>query len=127
SLTDAVPICPGRRPLKAIPGVAIEGNRVGFTPENMDSFETLDSDYKADRGCRGVGRLLWLKAFDRVAVSSAYENSDGELCGRRFRFSEDREVEQDGESEGLTEPGAVVRLDGFKESYQQAAAKTDRK
>lgn len=90
----------------------------------MDSFETLDSDYKADRGCRGVGRLLWLKAFDRVAVSSAYENSDGELCGRRFRFSEDREVEQDGESEGLTEPGAVVRLDGFKESYQQAAAKT---
>lgn len=97
---------------------------MGFTPENMDSFETLDSDYKADRGCRGVGRLLWLKAFDRVAVSSAYENSDGELCGRRFRFSEEREIEQDGESEGLTEPGAVVRLDGFKESYQQAAAKT---
>ncbi|WP_061211766.1 ATP-binding protein [Dermabacter hominis] len=121
---DLGPAGPGRTPQKAITGFAIEDNGVGFTPENMDSFETLDTDYKAELGCRGVGRLLWLKAFDRVVVSSAYKNSDGELCGRRFRFSMDREVEHGGEPEGLTEPGAVVRLDGFKESYQQAAAKT---
>ena len=46
------------------------------------------------------------------------------LRGRRFRFSEDREVEQDGEPDDLTDLGSVVRLDGFKETYQQAAAKT---
>ena len=39
----------------------------------MKSFLTLDSDYKADKGGRGVGRLLWLKAFRKVNVSSIYK------------------------------------------------------
>jgi hypothetical protein len=77
---------------------------VGFTPQNMSSFETLDSDFKADLGCRGVGRLLWLKAFDRVSVRSAYEDEAGDLRGREFRFS----VEHDGRAEGFARPGAVV-------------------
>ncbi|WP_240330510.1 hypothetical protein [Streptomyces sp. CB09001] len=51
---------PGRAALKPIVGFSVEDNGVGFTPENMTSFETLDSDHKADMGCRGVGRLLWL-------------------------------------------------------------------
>ncbi|MBT2430185.1 ATP-binding protein, partial [Streptomyces sp. ISL-112] len=51
---------PGRAALKRIVGFSVEDNGVGFTPENMTSFETLDSDHKADMGCRGVGRLLWL-------------------------------------------------------------------
>jgi hypothetical protein len=37
----------------------------------MPSFETFDSDLEIDLGCRGVGRLLWLKAFDKVSVRSA--------------------------------------------------------
>ncbi|MGW1138936.1 hypothetical protein [Streptomyces zhihengii] len=52
---------PGRVALKPIVGFSVEDNGVGFTPENMTSFETLDSDHKAGMGCRGVGRLLWLK------------------------------------------------------------------
>ncbi|WP_163370861.1 hypothetical protein [Endozoicomonas acroporae] len=39
-------------------------NGVGFNDANIASFETLDSDHKIDKGCRGIGRLLWLKAFD---------------------------------------------------------------
>lgn len=115
---------PGRTALKPIVGLAVEDNGVGFTPENMASFETLDTDFKSELGCRGVGRLLWLKAFDRVVVRSAYDDGAGELRGRQFRFSEDREVEQDGEPGGFTEPGSVIRLDGFKESFQPSAAKT---
>src|SRR5205823_2366037 len=34
---------------------------LGFTEENMVSFETSDSRHKADIGGKGVGRLLWLK------------------------------------------------------------------
>lgn len=114
---------PGRAPLKPIVGFTVEDNGVGFTPANMASFETLDTDYKADIGCRGVGRLLWLKAFDRVAVRSAYRDSDGELRGRLFRFSIDREVEHDEAPDGFAHPGAVVNLDGFKKSFQEPAPK----
>src|SRR5512146_3192459 len=39
----------------------------------MKSFETLNTDYQANLGCRGVGRLLWLKAFDKVSVGSGAE------------------------------------------------------
>jgi hypothetical protein len=122
---DFGPTSHGRAPLEPIVGFSIEDNGVGFTPENMESFETLDSTHKEGLGCRGVGRLLWLKAFDRVFVSSAYHIAAGELRGVRFRFSTTRDVEQLGVELGaFDEAGAVVHLDGFAEAYQKNAAKT---
>lgn len=114
---------PGRAPMKPIVGFTVEDDGVGFTAQNMSSFETLDSDFKSDLGCRGVGRLLWLKAFDKVSVRSAYEDEGGNLRGRQFRFSVEHEVEHDGEVDGFTRAGAVVSLDGFKTSFQQHAPK----
>lgn len=115
---------PGRAALKPIVGFSVEDNGVGFTPENMTSFETLDSDHKAAIGCRGVGRLLWLKAFDKVSIRSAYQDQAGDLHQRQFRFSVEREVEQDGEPDNFGDSGTIVSLDGFKDSFQQNAAKT---
>ncbi|WP_219500132.1 hypothetical protein [Nonomuraea ceibae] len=120
---DFGPVGPGRAPMKPIIGFTVADDGVGFTAQNMSSFETLDSDFKSDLGCRGIGRLLWLKAFDRVSVRSAYEDEDGKLRGRQFKFSVEREVEHDGGTDGFARPGAVVRLDGFKESFQQHAPK----
>lgn len=120
---DFGPAGPGRAPMKPIVGFTIKDDGVGFTSANLSSFETLDSDYKSDLGCRGVGRLLWLKAFDRVSVRSAYEDESGTLRGRQFRFSIDREVEDDGDADGLGQPGAEVHLDGFKKAFQQYAPK----
>lgn len=121
---DLGPAGPGRVALKPIVGFSVEDNGVGFTPENMTSFETLDSDHKAAVGCRGVGRLLWLKAFDRVSIRSAYEDEDGVLHGRQFRFSVEGEVEPDGEADDLGDVGTIVSLDGFKKPFQQSAAKS---
>jgi hypothetical protein len=90
----------------------------------MISFETLDSDYKATMGCRGVGRLLWLKAFDKVSVRSAYRDKDGGLHARQFRFSVAREVEHDDAPDGFTDTGTVVTLDGFKDAFRKNAPKT---
>ncbi|MFD5983615.1 hypothetical protein [Streptomyces cyaneofuscatus] len=84
----------------------------------------MDSDHKADMGCRGVGRLLWLKAFDRVTIRSAYEDEAGRLDGRQFHFSVQGEVELDPEAELPAEVGAAVSLDGFKKPYQQSALKS---
>jgi hypothetical protein len=115
---------PGRVPLKPIAGFLVEDNGVGFTPGNMKSFETLDSDYKADMGCRGVGRLLWLKAFDRISVRSAYRDESGDLHARNFRFSVDREVEHLESTEDFDETGTSVHLDGFKNAFRRNAPKT---
>src|SRR5690554_6790335 len=114
---------PGRAPLKTIRGFTVEDNGVGFTSENMESFETLDSDFKSDIGCRGVGRLLWLKAFDRISIGSAYRDTGGELRGREFKFSIAREVEHEGDGQGFKRPGSVVNLDGFRKAFQQSAPK----
>lgn len=51
-------------------GFRVVDNGVGFDSKNYVSFETLDSEHKAAQGCRGVGRLLWLKAFDKVYVDT---------------------------------------------------------
>lgn len=121
---DFEPAGPGRAALKPITGFVIEDNGVGFTPDNMVSFETLDTDYKASLGCRGVGRLLWLKAFDKVSVRSAYLAEDGQLSTRQFRFSIVGEVEHTEAPNNLNEPGTAVHLDGFKETFQKHAPKS---
>lgn len=118
------PAGPGRSALQPIVGFTVEDNGVGFTQENMDSFETLDSDYKAADGCRGVGRLLWLKAFERVSVLSGYEDVSGALRGRQFRFSVERDVEQIEPPDRLDDAGTVVELGRFKTAYQRSAPKT---
>ncbi|MFG2042138.1 ATP-binding protein [Dactylosporangium sp. NPDC048998] len=121
---DFGPSGPGRLALKPIVGFAVEDNGVGFTPDNMGSFEMLDSDYKAEMGCRGVGRLLWLKAFDRISIRSAYNDEDGDLRTRQFRFSVDREVEHIEQPTGFSDTGTAVHLDGFKSEFQRHAPKT---
>lgn len=115
---------PGRAPLKPIVGFTVEDNGVGFTPDNMSAFETLDTDFKASLGCRGVGRLLWLKAFDRVSVRSTYLANDGALQTRQFKFSIAGEVEHAEASDGFSEPGTVVHLAGFKDTFQRGAPKS---
>ena len=37
-----------------ITGFVVIDNGVGFHDGNMDSFKTLDSEYKSAQGCRGV-------------------------------------------------------------------------
>ena len=113
----------GRSQSRPIVGFTIQDNGVGFTPDNMSSFETLDSNFKAGFGCRGVGRLLWLKAFEHVEVASAYRDG-GSIRGRRFKFSVSREVEQEEAPRNLTDTGSTVALIGFKDDYRKSAAKT---
>src|SRR2546425_10254014 len=50
----------------------IEDNGIGFTEANFVSFDTMDSRAKAFRGGKGIGRLLWLKAFDHAEIDSIY-------------------------------------------------------
>ena len=105
-------------------GFRIYDNGVGFNDENMTSFETLDSEHKAHKGCRGVGRLLWLKAFDKIEINSCFKEETG-LKSRSFKFDVVNGVSgpvDENVSDG--DVTTVVYLSGFKKDYQEAASKT---
>lgn len=71
-----------------IESISITDNGEGFTDENFESFGMMDTDQKADRfGCKGIGRFLWLKAFQKVTVDSIYRTPNGEKYFRHFNFS----------------------------------------
>ncbi|WP_306203805.1 hypothetical protein [Actinoplanes sp. RD1] len=115
----------GPLPQEPIRSFRIEDNGIGFDRDNMASFETLDSEYKADQGCRGVGRLLWLKAFDTVEITSVFRSASGRCLRRSFSFTAAQGVsgsEPTGTEEAQT--GATVTLAGFRPSYRDASAKT---
>jgi hypothetical protein len=57
-----------------ITGFTIEDNGAGFSDKNIESFNTLDSDHKIDKGCKGIGRLLWLKAISKVEIYSTFKD-----------------------------------------------------
>ncbi|MBT0718614.1 ATP-binding protein [Rosenbergiella epipactidis] len=106
--------------LPHIVGFTITDNGCGFNETNFKSFETLDSDHKIDKGCRGVGRLMWLKVFDLVEVESHFGDGDGYLKKRVFLFNDKLGVH----SENLQvateqQPGTQIKLVGFDESYRK--------
>lgn len=82
--------------------------------------------HKADLGCRGVGRLLWLKAFEAVSVDSNFKDDSGVLKNRSFTFTAAR-----GLDDVLLLDAAVgarletrVSLTGFYAEYREKTVKT---
>lgn len=119
----------GAPPQEHILGFAITDNGAGFNAKNMGSFETLDSEYKSQQGCRGVGRLLWLKAFESVDISSVYQEADGQAYSRRFSFTPANGVGN--MSIVPVDKNALfqtrVHLAGFHKPYRDKSAKTARR
>jgi hypothetical protein len=69
-----------------ITGFIIKDNGVGLNDDNMKSFRTSDSAYKITKGGKGVGRLTWLKTFEKCEVKSWFER-EGKPYQRSFNFS----------------------------------------
>lgn len=106
-------------------GFTIEDNGVGFTRENYESFQTLDSTYKIEKGCKGIGRLLWLKEFSYVDVNSVYYESS-QKRKRTFRFSinsNSSDTESDIAIENSAELITTVSLRGIDNKYQKVIPK----
>lgn len=108
-----------------ISGFKIIDNGIGFNDENLMSFETSDSSHKCDLGGKGVGRFTWLKAFDKIEVSSIFEKN-GELFERSFNFV----LSNDGivdlkciPVDSRTNLRTSVSLLGFKRKYRDKCPK----
>jgi len=96
----------------------IEDTGIGFTENNFNSFLTSDSTYKFNKGCKGIGRFFWLKAFDSISVESNYFEGD-KLYFRSFSFDIKSGVQEKGNNEIKSgETGAKIKLHGFKKEYQ---------
>ena len=103
-----------------ISGFDIIDNGIGFTPENLNSFETSDSTYKLARGGKGVGRFFWLKAFDEVKIESVYLDEEGIKKKRSFNFTINDIIGNhvDNEIDSNIPQKTIVHLKGFKEKYR---------
>ena len=74
-----------------IENIIIQDNGIGFTKENFISFNTYASSFKKMLGCKGVGRMIWLKAFEKVFVESVF-SENGIFYSRSFMFDSENAV-----------------------------------
>lgn len=98
----------------------ITDNGAGFTSQNYSSFLEAYSELKITKGCKGLGRFLWLKAFDRVEIESVfYENN--QYFKRFFEFNERDFIKPENNVVPTTQQKIYtkVRLIGFKNKYQK--------
>ncbi len=62
----------------------IADNGIGLNEDNYQSFLTADSEYKIEKGARGIGRFVCLKAFSSMTYDSVFFDQDGVPCKRYF-------------------------------------------
>ena len=116
----------GPDPSARILGFKVIDNGVGFDEANFKSFETLDSEHKVAKGCRGVGRLLWLKAFQKVYIESVYVDPDEALRRKKFSFDDVHAIGDlsDEPAGSGADRRTTVHLHGFERMYRDASFKT---
>ena len=68
-----------------ISGFLIKDNGIGFDDQNVEAFSTSDTNYKASRGGKGIGRFMWLAAFERAEIESGFR-ANGQMKVRRLTF-----------------------------------------
>jgi len=103
-----------------IESIAITDNGIGFTPDNLRSFETSDSRFKYQRGGKGVGRFIWIKMFDTIKVDSIIRK--GRSSERiRFRFAPEKPSSIFGKRVtpvSGTETGSTITLSDLREDQR---------
>jgi hypothetical protein len=67
-------------------GITITDNGIGLDADRYAAFCEIDTDFKRERGGKGVGRLFWLDAFEKINVDSIYDFNGG-LAKRAFEFA----------------------------------------
>lgn len=111
--------------LPSISGFIITDTGVGFNDANFDSFNTAFSGHKEARGGKGLGRFIWLKAFEKVEIVSVFHEKKEGFIHRKFIFDKnydpDNAPSRVGPSANL---GTQVKLIGFQSPYKQECPRT---
>ena len=91
----------------------VEDDGEGFTKRNIDSFLTYMSEYKINLGCKGVGRITWLKVFSSVSIES-YANRKRISFIFDENFSENSLKIQDSD---CIKTGTIVKFSGVRKQF----------
>ncbi len=103
--------------------IKIIDNGDGFSEKNYKSFGDYMSDYKADLGCKGVGRFVFLKLFNDVKYTSYVEELNKK---RDFVFSCDFESDNISDTDiEVTANKTVLNLKGVTKNNYNKDKKID--
>lgn len=100
----------------------VKDNGVGFNAENYESFNFAHSSYKFHRGGKGIGRITWLRAFEKAIIESQFK--EGNTWRRRyFSFEPTKKgIENSSLDEIETKDGfwsTTIILKNLKENYRK--------
>lgn len=109
--------------------ISVSDNGIGLDRARYEAFCTVDTDFKKEKGGKGVGRLFWLDAFRSIHVTSRYGDSESDI--REFDFvlrKEDQVAEVEKPSVNFDGMGTSVEfrqvLDNEYSSYFPKKAET---
>ncbi|WP_368517710.1 ATP-binding protein [Rhizobium sp.] len=100
--------------------IEVIDNGIGLDGKRYEAFCQLDTDFKKERGGKGVGRLFWLDSFTDVRVESKYLESD-RFHERAFNFllNNGEQLREDDRRLHLSRvrnTGTVVSFKGLREA-----------
>jgi hypothetical protein len=96
----------------------VEDNGVGLNESNWEAFTTTDTDNKLSIGGKGVGRLMWLDCFERILVTSVYNDGTDGYRRRSFGFKLTNDEQIDGYKDQAVDDGSCssfhVKFEGLR-------------
>jgi hypothetical protein len=114
---------PDAYPVKSF---TIRDDGIGVTTAHYNAFNMADTAFRADHGGKGVGRFLWLKAFDHAEINSTFVGDDGQRYTRTFDLCLTKQGIERPASQitGPTTPiGTEVKLCNYRMKYQKEVPK----
>ena len=113
-----------QRSLMPYESFEITDNGCGFNNTQYDSFLTANSTLKIAKGCKGIGRFLWLKAFKKASIISNYQEDDLWFC-RTFDFDESgiSPIENNAVPSEVEERKTTIILHDFQKNFQKDVPK----
>ncbi len=111
------------RKLPPIIDFHIKDNGIGFNDDNYESFNFAHSSYKFEkRGGKGIGRITWLRAFEKAIIESQYK-FNGIYKKRTFNFEPTKKgIEKETLKDIEVKDGfwsTIVILKNLKERYRK--------
>ena len=102
--------------------IIVSDNGIGLDEDRFKAFCTIDTDFKSEKGGKGVGRLFWLDSFKRVEIQSSYGDLNS-LNHRSFLFclrNKDQIEQIDNDLSGRKISGTKIIFSGLHaEGYRK--------
>jgi hypothetical protein len=112
----------GKEAISPIISYEVVDNGIGFNEKNRESFSQAYTDYKAELGCKGVGRFMTLVAFDKVEIDSIFfSENDREYQRHTFDFDITNHIYNEKTTNSdASESKTIVKLNDYRPEFRKA-------